>query len=106
MTAGQLGAFIAAFTLAYEPMKKLARLNNTLQTGLGAAERVFEMMDLVPDIQNEPDAKSLEHQTPDVAFTDVRFQYEGSKTHALDAINFTVKSGTVTALVGPSGSGR
>jgi len=41
MTAGQLGAFLTAFIMAYEPMKKLARLNNAIQMGLGATERIF-----------------------------------------------------------------
>ena len=44
LTPGGLMSFIAAFSLAYEPMKKLAKLNNALQLGLGAAERVDEMM--------------------------------------------------------------
>ncbi|HOO81102.1 MAG TPA: ABC transporter ATP-binding protein [Alphaproteobacteria bacterium] len=106
MSAGQLGAFIAAFTLAYEPMKKLARLNNTMQTGLGAAERVFQMIDLVPNIQNESGARELADKTPSITFTDVQFQYEEGDTHALDGISFTAKSGSVTALVGPSGGGK
>lgn len=106
MTAGQLGAFLAAFTLAYEPMKKLARLNNTLQTGLGAAERVFQMIDLPPNIRNDSEAQTLEQTSPDITFTDVRFQYHGSDTHALDGIDFTARPGSVTALVGPSGGGK
>lgn len=106
MTAGQLGAFLAAFSLAYEPMKKLARLNNTMQTGLGAAERVFKMIDLVPDIRETEAAKTLNDNSPNIAFKNVQFQYEESDLKALDKIDFIALSGKVTALVGPSGGGK
>ena len=106
MTAGQLGAFLAAFTLAYEPMKKLARLNNTLQTGLGAAERVFDMIDLPPAIKDAEGAKPLEEKQPGIEFKDVHFQYEESDLKALDKIAFEAPSGKITALVGPSGGGK
>ena len=106
MTAGQLGAFLAAFTLAYEPMKKLAKLNNTLQTGLGAAERVFAMIDLLPAIQDEKDAKELVEKKPSIKFENVDFQYEDTDLKALNKIDFTAKAGEVTALVGPSGGGK
>ena len=106
MTAGQLGAFLAAFTLAYEPMKKLAKLNNTMQTGLGAAERVFAMIDLPPTIQNAADAVTFSNKAPDIEFKNVQFQYEETDLKALDKISFVASSGKVTALVGPSGGGK
>ncbi|MEM7651229.1 MAG: ABC transporter transmembrane domain-containing protein [Pseudomonadota bacterium] len=106
MTAGQLGAFLAAFTLAYEPMKKLARLNNTLQTGLGSAERVFDMIDLVPSIQNAQNVQELNDKTPTIEFKNVEFQYQETDLKALDKIDFKAQHGQVTALVGPSGGGK
>lgn len=106
ITAGQLGAFLTAFTLAYEPMKKLAKLNNTLQLGLGAAERVFGLIDRQPTIQNAADAKTFESTDPEINFKDVEFQYESGDNPALNGITFTAESGKVTALVGPSGGGK
>ncbi len=107
MSAGQLVAFLAAFTMAYEPMKKLARLNNVVQMGLGAAERVFGMLDIKPSIKNKRGAKDLKARKPAVYFKDVEFQYDGSdNVKALDGISFEAESGKVTALVGPSGSGK
>lgn len=106
ITAGQLGAFLTAFTLAYEPMKKLAKLNNTLQLGLGAAERVFALIDRQPDIQNAIGAKTFEAQNPSIEFKDVGFQYESGDNPALNGISFTAEPGKVTALVGPSGGGK
>ena len=105
-TAGHLAAFIAAFTLAYEPIKKISKLNNTLQIGLGAAERIFEMLDGKADIKDKDGAKELDISAPDIIFKDVEFSYEGSDLKALNKISLTASSGQVTALVGVSGGGK
>lgn len=106
MTAGQLASFLAAFTLAYEPMKKLAKLNNTLQMGLGAAERVFEMIDRPPAIQDKQGAQDLAATHPEITFENVEFHYESEEIKALDGISFIAQPDKVTALVGPSGGGK
>lgn len=107
MTTGQLGAFLAAFIMAYEPMKKLAKLNNALQMGLGAAERVFDMLSIKPKIRNKRGAKDLITKKPAITFDKVSFQYESEKNiKALNNVSFKAESGKVTALVGPSGGGK
>ncbi len=106
-TAGALISFITAFTLAYEPMKKLASLNNTLQMGLGAADRVYEMLDLRPAIVDKKDAQVLKVRAPEIVFEDVSFQYAGENNRkALDRVSCVIPQGKVTALVGPSGGGK
>ncbi|MCB1556167.1 MAG: ABC transporter ATP-binding protein, partial [Alphaproteobacteria bacterium] len=105
-TAGALLSFIGAFALAYEPMKKLATLNNTLQTGLGAAERVFDMLDRVPAIQDREDAQILRTEEPEIRFDHVSFSYGGKDEPALDDVSLVMAPGSVTALVGPSGGGK
>jgi subfamily B ATP-binding cassette protein MsbA len=106
MTAGQLGSFLAAFLLAYEPMKKLAKLNNSIQTGLGAAERIFDMMDLQSRLPQVSGARALSVTKPSITFKNVDFQYEGTDDKALKNVSFTARPGKVTALVGPSGGGK
>jgi subfamily B ATP-binding cassette protein MsbA len=109
LTIGALMSFIAAFTLAYEPVKRLAKLNNTLQTGLGAAERIFDMLDKQPSIQDKADAVVLDVKKPEIKFDKVVFGYEGDDNetvNALDNVSFKVSAGKVTALVGASGSGK
>jgi subfamily B ATP-binding cassette protein MsbA len=107
MTAGQLVAFLTAFTMAYEPMKKLAKMNNNIQTGLGAAESIFKMMDTIPAIKDAADATDLSLKAaPEIKFQFVSFRYEGAEEHALRDINFTAKKAGVTALVGGSGGGK
>ena len=106
LTPGELLSFIAAFTLAYEPVKKLAKLNNSLQKGLGAAERVLAMLDTQPRIHDAPEAISLETQRPRIVFDNVYFRYGDGQDHAIAAIDLICEPGSMTALVGPSGSGK
>lgn len=106
-TAGALISFITAFTLAYEPMKKLASLNNKLQLGLGAADRVYEMLDMRPSITDKDNAKPIETRAPEINFEDVTFLYdEKSDAKALKKVSCTLPGGKVTALAGPSGGGK
>lgn len=106
MTAGQLGAFLTAFIMAYEPMKKLAKLNNAIQMGLGASERIFGVLDTDANVTDSAKAKPLKKGAIDITFKDAGFQYEATENKALQGVSFTAKSGKVTALVGPSGGGK
>jgi subfamily B ATP-binding cassette protein MsbA len=105
-TAGELLSFITAFTMAYEPMKKLARLNNSLQMGMGAAERIFDMLDTSADVQDTYDARQVRLQQPEIVFRDVSYQYEDDDKKALNNVSIVIPPGQVTALVGRSGSGK
>ncbi len=108
LTPGGLLSFIAAFSLAYEPMKKLAKLNNSLQLGVGAAERVLEMLAFNPQIVDKPDAVKLKTTRPSITFDHVGFRYDADdeETVALNDVSFTAPAGKTTALVGSSGSGK
>lgn len=106
LTPGELISFIASFGLAYEPMKKLAKLNNSLQTGLGAAERVIEMLDKRPGILEAAEPREVCLSLPELRFNNVEFSYNDEDGKALDGISFVAPPGKVTALVGSSGSGK
>lgn len=106
MTAGELASFLGAFTLAYEPVKRMARANNLIQTGLGAAERIFQMMELKPEIKDTVTAKPLNTRQPDISFEGVEFQYANTDLQALRNVTFRAQPGKVTALVGRSGAGK
>lgn len=107
MTAGQLVSFLTAFTMAYEPVKKLAKMNNNIQTGLGAAESIFKMMDIVPKVRDAENSNDIVLSgAPDVCFKSVSFCYEGEEEYALNNIDFIAPAAKVTALIGASGGGK
>jgi subfamily B ATP-binding cassette protein MsbA len=104
-TPGAFFSFITALLLAYQPMKSLAVLNASLQEGLAAAQRIFEVLDLEPAIRDRPDARPLVVKGGEVRFDGVSFGYQPGAV-ALDGISFTAPAGSTFALVGPSGAGK
>ena len=105
MTTGELASFLAALLAAYKPMKNIANLNSTLQQGLAAAQRVFNVLDLTPSIDDKPDALQLSNIRGDIRFSDVQFRYN-AKGAALNGIDLDIPAGKTVALVGPSGAGK
>lgn len=104
-TTGSLFSFITAFILAYDPMKRTAKVNAQLQAGLAAAERVFQILDLKPEITDRPNAASLKAKDFSVGIEDVVFRYpDGSE--ALSHVSIRVPNGKTVAIVGPSGAGK
>ena len=99
-TPGAFFSFITALLLAYQPAKSLATLNASLQEGLAAAQRVFEVLDLNLRFATRPARVPLRVGGGEVRFEEVRFGYQPG-TMALDGISLTVPAGSTVALVGP-----
>jgi subfamily B ATP-binding cassette protein MsbA len=102
---GDFFQFIGALLLAYEPVRRLARLNASLQEGLAAAERVFDNLDIRPTIQDKPDARPLTVRRGAVRLEDVSFAYVKGAP-ALSEVTIEAPAGKTAALVGPSGAGK
>ncbi|MGF1612309.1 MAG: ABC transporter transmembrane domain-containing protein, partial [Kiloniellales bacterium] len=100
---GAFFAFMVALLRAYEPMKRLAKLNAKMQEGLAATARVFELLDRRPTVLEKPSAARLAIRDGTVRFEDVDFSYDGSKV-ALRELDLEVPGGRTVALVGPSGA--
>jgi subfamily B ATP-binding cassette protein MsbA len=104
-TSGKLFSFIAAFLMAFEPMKRLAKLSNIMQMGLAAIDRLFKMLDIEPAIRDKAGAAALQVSNAVVSFENVSFTYaDGSE--ALRGVSFTAPAGKTIALVGESGAGK
>ena len=104
-TPGALFSFITALLLAYQPMKSLANLNASLQEGLAAAQRIFEVLDIEPTIRDRPGARPMRIAGGEIRFGNVRFSYVPGAV-AIDGISLTIPAGRTVALVGPSGAGK
>jgi ATP-binding cassette subfamily B protein len=104
-TPGAFVSFLAAFLLAYEPAKRLARLNLELNNHLVGVRMLFEVMDTAPTEPEDDDKPPLVLSNARVEFADVRFFYRTNEP-VLRGMSFTAEPGKVTALVGPSGGGK
>jgi len=104
MTADAFISFVVAMGMIYTPVKKLLNVYSLLQRSLGAAERVFEIIDEKPEITDSPDALSLERARGEVEFRNVSFSYNDEPI--LSNVSLSAKKGEVIALVGPSGAGK
>jgi subfamily B ATP-binding cassette protein MsbA len=103
-TPGTFFSFLTALLMLYEPVKRLTNVNNSVQQGLAAASRIFEILDTVPEIRSQPGAKALTQISRGIEYRDISFKYE--EDWVLKDINIRVKAGEVVAFVGASGGGK
>ncbi len=106
MSIGTLVAFNRYMTLLNEPVRWLGFVINRIARAIASGERIFETLDTRPTITDRPDAIALTPMRGEVAFDDVSFIFAGTRRKALDSITFSARPGRVTALVGPTGSGK
>ena len=102
---GEFVSFLAAFLLAYEPAKRLARLNIDLNNNLVGVRVLYEVIDSPAGEPDDDDLPALTLTEARVEFADVQFAYRAD-TPVLRGMSFVAQSGQVTALVGPSGGGK
>ncbi len=104
-TPGAFFSFIAALLMAYQPLKKISNLNTSMQEGLSASKRLFQMLDEQPMIIDNPAQQIAQFKTYNIRFSNVFFSYKSGKK-ILDGVNLHIPQGKTVALVGSSGSGK
>lgn len=105
LTSGSLIAFLVYAVNISNPVKRLGNVYGSIQRAVAAADRVFEVLDTLPEVQDAPDAKPLPPVKGRVTFEDVTFEYRSGEP-ALRNMSIDVAPGQVLAIVGPSGAGK
>lgn len=106
VSIGTLVAFERYTALLNEPVRWLGFVVNRVARALAAADRIFEILDRKPAIADLPDARPMEDMRGEVRFDDVAFAYTGGHGDAIHNVSFEAHPGQITALVGPTGSGK
>jgi len=106
MTPGTFASFLTAVFLLYNPIRRLAQANNTIQRSLAAAQRIFSVLDESTEQVLDHGQRVLPAVKGAIELRGVTFYYESTETPALSSINVIVDEGEVVALVGHSGSGK
>ena len=104
LTLGQFVSFLAALAATYQPIKKLNKVNLSVNTALSAAERMFRMLDIDNEVKERPDAETLGAVGSGIRYEDVSFSYEAEPV--LKRVSIDVAAGELVALVGGSGAGK
>ena len=108
MSVGSFAAFIAMLMLAGQSLRQLTNLSTVLSEGMTAARRLFEALDIQPEIREQAHPQDLVHGPVTIEFEDVHFSYNtaSGSVPTLNGINLHVAPGETIALVGPSGGGK
>jgi subfamily B ATP-binding cassette protein MsbA len=101
---GTFISFLTAVGLMYEPLKKLSKLNNAVQRGMAAVERIFDILERKTDIIETAAPVIIRREPHGINFKNVSFEYD--KDPVLKNINLKVEVGEIVALVGMSGGGK
>jgi ATP-binding cassette subfamily B protein/subfamily B ATP-binding cassette protein MsbA len=105
MTVGELVVVVSYLASMYKPMKGMAKLSSDFAKAMSTADRLAEVLNIEPEVQDRPDAIDAGRLRGDIAFQDVSFDY-GDGKDVLRGVSFAVSPGKRLALVGASGAGK
>lgn len=105
LSLGWFGLYIGSLVAIIKPVKKISQMNPIIQRAVAAGDRIFNLLDVKPQVVEKPGTTELELFNDKIEFINVHFGYKGKDT-VLKGINFEIKKGEVVAFVGPSGVGK
>ncbi|MEK3955105.1 MULTISPECIES: ABC transporter ATP-binding protein [unclassified Psychrobacillus] len=105
LTTGELVSFVLYVNVLIKPVDKITALLELYPKGMAGFKRFLELIEQDPEIQDSPNALTVQHLKGDINFEQVGFRYDEHKP-VLDNINLSIKAGETIAFVGPSGAGK
>ena len=105
-TTGDFITIMTSIGSMYTPIRRSANIYNSLSTNIPSIGRIFEILDVVPEIADAPDCVKFEEFRSDITFENVDFRYKDNDEKILKNINLVAKKGETVALVGNSGGGK
>jgi ABC-type multidrug transport system fused ATPase/permease subunit len=114
VTVGTIVAFVATLSFLFEPIQQLSQMYTTYQSGMAALEKIFQLLDVEPTLEDRPGASALGPIRGDLDFEDVSFAYrpsskrpdEQAEVLALEHVQLRIPAGQTVALVGATGAGK
>lgn len=106
LTAEDFIRFLVFLFTMFQPIKDFSGINNTIQTGLAAAERIFDVLETDQEIYEKPGAVCLDEFNHNIKYEKVYFKYNNNESYVLDDINLNINKGEMVAFVGHSGAGK
>jgi len=105
LTLGIMVAFLSYVSRFFDPIQELSQLYSTMQAAMAGGERVLELLDTQPDVEDKPGARQMPPIAGKVELCDVRLAYRESE-EVLHGVNLVIEAGQTVALVGPTGAGK
>jgi len=106
LSAEDFVRFLLFLFTMFAPLKELSGINNIIQSGMAAAERIFAILDAPEEVYTAPDARELREFKKNVVYHNVSFRYKENEPYVLKNIDLTIERGQMVAIVGHSGSGK